>query len=202
MRVIYFWIQSDLDWQDEEAFWAQVPPGLKPRVDLVDSTFNMPFHIFRHRARDRGAQPLARRGRRGLGRVGRDPSVARVVPVDDDDWFAPNVGQVLEREWGCFSGFLARDVARDSIGPRPLGLHGPSRGLPFPPRSAPATRTTTVWSRPRGTSRCSRRAAATEWFDGPGRDRVKQGVGQRLSVVNRTLRLAQRAAPSGGGPAS
>ena len=189
MRVIYIWIRGTLDWQDEEAFWAQVPPGLKPRVELWNSTFNMPFHIFRHRVRQIAALNHSRvEGDVAWAEWDEIPSGARVVPVDDDDWFAPDVGQVLEREWGSFSGVF---WPATSLG-IPLGLghwvYTVRRAvLGFTPPFRTCDTNNYGLVKADGTKPLlETNRFATEWFDGPGREHVKQ-VGQRLSVVNRTL---------------
>lgn len=49
--MIYICIRQTTNWQDESTFLAQLTPHFKYQVDLWNSTFNIPYHIFRHRLR-------------------------------------------------------------------------------------------------------------------------------------------------------
>jgi hypothetical protein len=94
---VYIWVRTTLDWADEEAVLAGVRPGFRPRIDLWNRTFNLPFHVFRHRVRE-----IARLNHaRVEGAVCADwdeiPRGALVLPVDDDDWFSPDAARVLDR---------------------------------------------------------------------------------------------------------
>jgi hypothetical protein len=96
--VVYVWIRRTVDWADEEAFYAQLRPHFRPRVELWNRTFEMPFHLFRHQV----AQ-IARKSFTGVeGAVVADwdeiPDGAIVAPVDDDDWLAPQLATVLDAE--------------------------------------------------------------------------------------------------------
>ncbi len=62
--MIYIWVRTSVDWDDEAAFLAQCPPYFRPQLELWNATFAMPFHVFRGRVRgDRARQPGGRRGR-------------------------------------------------------------------------------------------------------------------------------------------
>lgn len=45
---VYIWVRATLDWEGEEA----VRTEFRPRVDPWNATFNIPFHVFRHRVRE------------------------------------------------------------------------------------------------------------------------------------------------------
>jgi hypothetical protein len=49
--VIYIWVRETTDWQNERTFLAQVDPKFRPKVELWNDTFDMPFHVFRHKLR-------------------------------------------------------------------------------------------------------------------------------------------------------
>jgi hypothetical protein len=96
--MIYIWIRATVDWQDEEAFLAQLRPELEPKINLWNETFNIRFHVFRHRIHEIARLSLSRV--QNAVCVGWDeiPEGGLVVPADDDDWFAPDVGTVLETQ--------------------------------------------------------------------------------------------------------
>ena len=93
--MIYIWIRSTLNWEDEEAFNAQLRPDLVAPVHLWNSQFNMPYHVFRHRLRRISQVNLSRVDGAVCATWADIPDGALVVPVDDDDWFAPDLAAVL-----------------------------------------------------------------------------------------------------------
>ena len=95
--MVYLCIRQTLDWSDEDAFWAQLPAGFAPTVREWNATFGLPYHLFRHRVRE-----IARQNAETLRNVtclpwNEIPAGALVLPADDDDWFAPEAGEVLEQ---------------------------------------------------------------------------------------------------------
>jgi hypothetical protein len=103
--MIHICIRHRLDWQDEQLVTAQIVPAFRAKLDAWNATFDMPYHAFRLQ--------LKRIAEENLGRVeGAVRSSLRevpwghvVVPVDDDDWFAPDLAIRLEQErdpsaWG------------------------------------------------------------------------------------------------------
>jgi hypothetical protein len=186
--VIYIWLRSTVDWEDEDAFWAQVPARFKPRAELWNATLDMPYHLFRHRVREIALLNHSR----VEGAVWADwddiPDGARVVPVDDDDWFAPNLVDVLERDWGLEPGISWTGSwlgVPSVIGHR---IHLIRRALlPFtPPYWTCESNNYAMVKGPGTRPLLEEHGDACDWFDGPGRDRVKK-IRSRLSVNNRTL---------------
>jgi hypothetical protein len=186
--VIYICVRRTLDWEDEAASWAQLQPRLKPRVELWNSTINMPFHVFRHRVRAIAALNHSRVENAVCAEWDEIPDGGRVVPVDDDDWFAPNLAQILERQWGS-----ARGVWWNPrwIGvPADLGhrIYATRRALlPFTPAHWTCdTNNYAVVKDEESRTLLTSHVAATDWFDGPGREAVTRIKG-RPSINNRTL---------------
>ena len=50
--MIYLCIRQTVDWADEAAFRAQLPPEFASTVRLWDETFDVPYHRFRQRVRE------------------------------------------------------------------------------------------------------------------------------------------------------
>ena len=95
--MIAIWVRATVDWADEEAFRAQAVPDLLPKADLWDETFTTPFHLFRHRVRQIAEGNLARVEGAVVATWEEIPDGTLVLPMDDDDWFAPDAAVVLER---------------------------------------------------------------------------------------------------------
>jgi len=95
--MIYIWIRKTLDWEDEAAFRAQLPPHLIEPVELWNDCFKLPFHLFRARLRQIASLNRSRVDGVACAPWDAIPDGALVVPVDDDDWFAPTLGTCLAR---------------------------------------------------------------------------------------------------------
>jgi hypothetical protein len=177
-----------VDWQDEEAVLAQVPPRFAPRMELWNSTINMPFHLFRHRVSEIASLNLSRVEDAVCAEWGEIPVGARVAPVDDDDWFAPDLASVLEREWGSVEGISWPNTW---IGmPVDLGhrLYLIRRTLlPFTaPHLTCDTNNYALVKDADNKLLFALHDMATAWFDRPRWGAVKR-IDHRLSVVNRSL---------------
>jgi hypothetical protein len=97
MNMIYIVIRKTLDWQDEAAFQAQIPVNMRYGIELWNSTFNVPFHQYRAELKRIAQLNLSRvEGIQCLS-LPDIPTGSIVVPADDDDWFAPDMAQVLQR---------------------------------------------------------------------------------------------------------
>ncbi len=186
--MIYIWTRSSLDWSDEEAFWAQVPPRFKPRAELWNATLNMPIHLFRHRVKQIAELNLSRVENAVRASWDEIPDGARVVPVDDDDWFAPNLAEVLEREWGSETGISWTGTFIGLPSVLEHRLHLVKRALlPFTrPYWTCETNNYGMVKRAGVMPLLAQHEVAGEWFDGAGRESVRR-IGQRLNVTNKTL---------------
>jgi len=99
--VIYLCVRQTLNWADEAEFWSQLPIQFKPTIQVWNRSFNIPYHLFRQRVREISHLNLSA----VQNAVCMDwklewndvPDGELVLPVDDDDWFAADVGIVLEK---------------------------------------------------------------------------------------------------------
>ena len=109
--------------------------------------------------------------------------------MDDDDWFAPNLAEVLDREWDSELGdLLDPQLDRGRRRTSATGVHLIRRGLlPFtPPHLTCETNNYGAGQRPGGQAARREHLVATHWFDGPGRESVKR-IRQRISLHNRNM---------------
>ena len=187
--MIYVWIRATVNWEDEQAFLAQLDPSFKPKVDLWNATFNTPFHLFRHRVREIARLNHSRIEGAILASWAEIPEGALVVPVDDDDWLSPDLGDVLEEEYdpdltGYYWVRTFFEVPFD-LGHR-LGLIRRSLLPRTPPRYFATTNNYALLKSPETRLLLESHIDASRWFEGQGAERAK-GIERHLSAMNRTL---------------
>ena len=93
--MIYVWVRPGVDWADEDGLRERLREDLRPGFDLWNATFGISLPRFRLRLREIARQNHATV--EGAIRATWDeiPDGALVLPVDDDDWFAPEVATTL-----------------------------------------------------------------------------------------------------------
>jgi hypothetical protein len=187
--MLYIWVRKTTEWADEQTFLAQVRPDLMPAVAIWNETFEMRFHIFRDRVREIARLNLSRVENALCASWEEIPEGSLVVPIDDDDWFAPDLAAVLESEHD----------------PDARGYHWISSWVEVPidlghrlsllrrailPRTAPKWICTTnnyaLFKGPRAKELLTNHMDASAWVTEREPGEVKR-IGQRLSVANRTL---------------
>ncbi|MFI5394687.1 MAG: hypothetical protein ACHQ9S_04065 [Candidatus Binatia bacterium] len=197
--MIYIVVRKTTDWGNEATFRAQIPAGLEPVVELWNTTFEMPYHLFRRELKRIAQLSLSRI--QGAVCVARDeiPKDAVVLPTDDDDWFSPRLAKVLE----------------ENVDGRHAGYHWPSQFIEVPislphqlglirraifPRTPPKWLCTTnnyaVVMRSDTAPLIDSHIKASRWFI--AHPAAVKRLGEPLSVMNRSLasRTSLRSKPS------
>lgn len=88
-------VRASLPWRDEAAATARLAPELRQKVALWNQTFSLSYAGFRVQLTEIAQRNWSRV--EGAKLVRRDELApgALFVPVDDDDWFAPDLAQRL-----------------------------------------------------------------------------------------------------------
>jgi hypothetical protein len=93
--MIYIHLRQTLDWRDEAAVHAGLIDKFRPKVETWNATFNIPYHQFRQRLKEIAQLNLSRVDNARFAKLEAVPPQAIVVPVDDDDWFSPDLAARL-----------------------------------------------------------------------------------------------------------
>lgn len=93
--MIYIHPRRTLDWRDEAAVEAGLVAKFRPKVELWNATFNIRYHSFRQRLHEIARLSWSRIQNACIADEGTVPENAIIVPVDDDDWFSPELGNRL-----------------------------------------------------------------------------------------------------------
>ncbi len=185
--MIYIAVRKTLDWTDETSFRAQIPQEVRAGIELWNKTFRMPYHHYRAELKRIAQLNLSRIQGAIVGSPGDVPDGAIAVPVDDDDWFSPDLAKTLENGWddrmGCYwpSRFLEVPISF----PHRLGL---IRKFLFPstkPRWLCTTNNYAVRYCPETADLVRSHIRASRWFLSHPSDIAK--IGTPLSLMNRTL---------------
>jgi hypothetical protein len=190
--MIYLWVRHTLDWTDEGAFWAQLDERNRVGVETWNATFSLPFHLFRHRVREIAARNQALV--RDVTHADWDdiPDGSLVLPVDDDDWFAPEIATVLRQRLdvdaiGCRWPSTWVEVPLDLGHRLHLLAH---RWLGRPLKFICTTNNYALRKGPENRVLLSKHWEASPWFEAR-RNRPDHGglrfLDARLSIANRTL---------------
>jgi hypothetical protein len=187
--VIYIWVRETVDWANEQAFRAQLDPAFAPRVDLWNATFDIPFHRFRHRVSEITQLNLSQVRGASRARWETIPDGELVVPIDDDDWLAPDLGQVLEREQDRgFDGYRwTASWIESPIGPGHRFYLLRRRALPWTPEKWICSSNNYAIVKSETTKQLlASHVRASEWVGRapPGTVRT---IDRRLSLINRSL---------------
>jgi hypothetical protein len=97
-RPIHICVRATLDWRDEALVRAQILPRFRAKFETWNATLTMPYHVYRQRVKEIAELSLARVEGAERSRFEDVPMGHVVIPVDDDDWFAPDLAARLARE--------------------------------------------------------------------------------------------------------
>jgi len=184
--VVHIWVRATLDYDDARAFEAELKPGFRSQVALWDATFTMPYRVFRGRVREIARENLALVEGARCSSWEEIPDGALVLPCDDDDWFRPDVAEVVSRSAGdggvrWRSSFLEVPTDwRHQLGIWRRRVQGPR------PAFLCTTNNYALFKLPDAHERMRNHMAASVWV----REQPSRAVPylrERLSLMNRTL---------------
>lgn len=89
--MLYIGIRKTLDWHDEALVDARILPSFRPKYDQWNATFTVRYAAFRQRLKEIAAANLARVQGARVVPLDEVPPGAWVLPIDDDDWLAPDL---------------------------------------------------------------------------------------------------------------
>ena len=98
MELLHICVRRTLPWHDEAAVAASLDPIVRSRVELWNDTFQLTYAAFRHRMTQIAHQSWSRVEQAQVTALEQIPPGALVAPVDDDDWFSPELGRRLLAE--------------------------------------------------------------------------------------------------------
>jgi hypothetical protein len=186
--MIFIWVRRTTDWADEQAFRAQVDPRFLPKVEVWNETFDIPFHLFRQRVREIARLNHSRIDTAVCASWDEIPDGALVAPVDDDDWFAPDLADALDG--ASDSGTIGYRWISSFVQVPINFAHRLNlirrRVLRPPPKHTCTTNNYAMVKGPGAQPLLGSHLAASEWFDRSEVPTVMT-VERRLSVMNRTL---------------
>jgi hypothetical protein len=186
--ALHVWVRTAIDWSDEPAVLAQMSPSMRAKVATWDATLSLPYHVFRHRVCEIARLNLAALADIVITDWDDIPDGALVVPVDDDDWFAPDLAAALHaaRRDGAAgylwpSSFIEVPVDRTHI-------VGVARRRLIPgtrPRYVCTTNNYALHRTPETQDLARSHVRASRWVDADPQRFVR--LEQHLSAMNRTL---------------
>lgn len=88
-------VRRTLAWDDPAAVERDLDPGFRAKYEAWNATFELPYAAFRARLAEIAAQSWSRVEGVRCTPLADVPAGDWVIPVDDDDWFAPQLGARL-----------------------------------------------------------------------------------------------------------
>ena len=93
---MFIWVRATIDWEDPDRCREQLDPAFRAKAESWNGTLSIPYCAFRAELRRIARLNLDRvRGADVVSEWDAIPEGAIVLPVDDDDWFAPAAAEVI-----------------------------------------------------------------------------------------------------------
>lgn len=109
--MIHICVRSTVDWGDETAFRRHLWPDMVPKVATWDATFRLSWREFRVETSAIARANLSQVAGVPVTPWDEVPDGHLVLPVDDDDWFAPDLRTWLApRDDGHVDGIVWRQA--------------------------------------------------------------------------------------------
>jgi hypothetical protein len=89
--IVCICVRPTLDWTSKAAVEAGLIEAFRPMVEMWNTSFNIPYHEFRQRLKVIAQLCLSRVDGAQRATLDSAPPGALLVPVDDDDWFSPDL---------------------------------------------------------------------------------------------------------------
>jgi hypothetical protein len=184
--VIHICVRRTLDWQDEDLVSAQVLPEFRSKLVAWNATFDMPYPVFRQRLKTIAQLNLARIEGVTHSELRAVPPGHTIVPVDDDDWLAPDLGIQLGRALDPNArGYLWRREVIEPLSLLRRGLSYVARRLGRPELLTCKTNNYAVVNEPGVADLVLNHTKASAYFDAHPSD-VRR-IPATLAVQNRNL---------------
>ena len=90
-------MRRSLDWSDQALVAERLRPEFRAKFETWNATFDMPYAGFRQRLKEIAQLNLSRVESVAHTPLEEVPPGELIVPVDDDDWFAPDVAHEIRR---------------------------------------------------------------------------------------------------------
>ncbi len=184
--LIHVCIRETLDWHDASLVAARILPRFRRKFDVWNDTFTMPYHLFRDRLKAITMLSVSRIDGAVLSRIDDVPRGDLIVPLDDDDWLAPDLAVRLHQfHQDETAGYLwVREALEYRSVLAELRAHvGPLVGRPD--RWLCKTNNYAVRNEPRFVPLALNHMRASEYFDSHPSDVTR--IAATLGMQNRTL---------------
>jgi hypothetical protein len=182
---IHLCVRRTLDWSRSEGLADRVLPSFRPKFEAWNETFDLSYGAFRQRLKEIAELSLSRVDGAACTALEKVPAGDLILPVDDDDWFAPNVAQEIRQavEPDRAGYYWIREVISPSRRRRKL------RNVLWPRRRRGSytckTNNYAVINTPELRPLVGRHTDASEFFDAHP-DRVRR-IPKTLAIQNRNL---------------
>lgn len=94
---VHICVRQTLPWEDAALVSAGLHPRFQQKYDTWNATLTMPYRVFRQRLTEIARLNVSRVDGAVSSSIGDVPAGHLIVPVDDDDWFAPDLVAHLRR---------------------------------------------------------------------------------------------------------